>query len=197
MCSCLFFISSATVSSIPHLSFIVPVFAWNIPLVSLIVMKRSQVFPILLLSSVSLHFLLKVSFLPVFHIFCNSDLRWVYLSLSHRCFASLHFWGICKAFSDQSELTPISQWNSLHASLLLNCVPFYIFWIWTLIGHDTCQYFLYFILHFSFYWWFPMLRLSSCLFTFPSASFAFGIIPKLHCQDWCIGGTQYPFFSRS
>ena len=38
-------ISSASVRSLPFLSFIVPVFAWNVPLVSLIVLKRSLVFP--------------------------------------------------------------------------------------------------------------------------------------------------------
>ena len=41
----LFLISSASVRSIPFLSFIVPLFAWNIPLVSLIFLKRSQSFP--------------------------------------------------------------------------------------------------------------------------------------------------------
>ena len=50
----LFSISSASVRSIPFLSFIVPIFAWNIPLVSLVFLKRSLVFPILLLSSISL-----------------------------------------------------------------------------------------------------------------------------------------------
>ena len=44
----LFLISSASVRSIQFLSFIVPMFAWNIPLVSLIFLKRSLVFPILL-----------------------------------------------------------------------------------------------------------------------------------------------------
>ena len=51
----LFFISSASVRSIPFLSFIEPIFAWNVPLVSLIFLKRSLVFPILLFSSISLH----------------------------------------------------------------------------------------------------------------------------------------------
>ena len=41
----LFLISSASVRSIPFLSFIEPIFAWHIPLVSLIVLKRSLVFP--------------------------------------------------------------------------------------------------------------------------------------------------------
>ena len=46
----LFLISSASVRSIPFLSFIKPIFAWNVPLVSLIFLKRSLVFPILLFS---------------------------------------------------------------------------------------------------------------------------------------------------
>ena len=41
----LFLIFSACVRSIPFLSFIVPIFAWNIPLISLIFLKRSLVFP--------------------------------------------------------------------------------------------------------------------------------------------------------
>ena len=45
----LFLISSASVRSILFLSFIVPIFAWNVPLVSLIFLKQSLVFPILLL----------------------------------------------------------------------------------------------------------------------------------------------------
>ena len=40
----LFSISSASVRSVPFLSFIVPIFAWNVPLVSLILLKRSLVF---------------------------------------------------------------------------------------------------------------------------------------------------------
>ena len=44
----LFLISSASVRSIPFLSFIKHIFAWNVPSVSLIFLKRSLVFPILL-----------------------------------------------------------------------------------------------------------------------------------------------------
>ena len=46
----LFLISYAFVRSIQFLSFIMPIFAWNIPLVSLIFLKRSLDFPILLFS---------------------------------------------------------------------------------------------------------------------------------------------------
>ena len=55
----LFLISSASVRSIPFLSFIEPIFAWNVPLVSLIFLKRSRLFFILLFSSISLHWSLR------------------------------------------------------------------------------------------------------------------------------------------
>ena len=48
----LFLISSASIRSILFLSFIVLIFAWNVPLVSLIFLKRSLVFPILLFCSI-------------------------------------------------------------------------------------------------------------------------------------------------
>ena len=46
-------ISSASVRSIPFLSFMAPIFAWNVPWVSHIFLKRSLVFPILVFSSIS------------------------------------------------------------------------------------------------------------------------------------------------
>ena len=58
--SCL--ISSASVRSIPFLSFTESLFARNIPLVSLIFMKRSLVFLILLFSSISLQWTLRKAF---------------------------------------------------------------------------------------------------------------------------------------
>ena len=64
----LFLISSASVRSIPFLSLIVPTFAWNVPLVSLIFLKRPLVFPILLFSSISLHWLLRKAFLSFLNI---------------------------------------------------------------------------------------------------------------------------------
>ena len=46
MCYChLYLISSASVRSLPLLSFIVPILAWNVPLISPIFLKRSLVFP--------------------------------------------------------------------------------------------------------------------------------------------------------
>ena len=62
----LFLLSSASVRSIPFLSFIVPIIAWNVPLVSLIFLKRCLVFPILLFSSISLHCSLRRAFLSPF-----------------------------------------------------------------------------------------------------------------------------------
>ena len=96
----LFLISSASVGSIAFLSFIVPIFAWNVPLVSLIFLKRSLVFPILLFSSISLHWSLRKAFLSLFAIFWNSAFIWVYLSFSPLLFASLLFTVICKASPD-------------------------------------------------------------------------------------------------
>ena len=51
----LLLISSASVSSLPFLSFIVPILTWIAPLVSLIFLKISLIFPILLFYSISLH----------------------------------------------------------------------------------------------------------------------------------------------
>ena len=96
----LFLISSASVSSLPFLSFIVPILAWNIPLISPIFFKRSLAFPILLFSSISLHYSLKKAFLSVLDILWNSAFSWVSLSLSPLPFASLLFSAICKASSD-------------------------------------------------------------------------------------------------
>ena len=59
----LFSISFASVRSLPFLSSIKPIFAWYVPLVSLIFLKRSLVFPILFFSSISLHWSLRKAFL--------------------------------------------------------------------------------------------------------------------------------------
>ena len=96
----LFLISFASVQSILFLSFIVPIFAWNVPLVSLIILKRSLVFPILLFSSISLHWSLRKSFLFLLAILWSYAFKWVYLSFSPLPLASLLFIAICKASSD-------------------------------------------------------------------------------------------------
>ena len=83
-----FLVSSASVRSILFLSFTVPIFAWSVPSVFLI-FKKSQVFPILLFFSLSLHCSLKEAFLSLLAILWNSAFRWVYISFSPLSFTSL------------------------------------------------------------------------------------------------------------
>ena len=61
----LYLISSASVRSLPFLSFIVPIFIWKVLLVSLIFLKRSLVFSIMFFSSISLHWYLRLSYLSL------------------------------------------------------------------------------------------------------------------------------------
>ena len=96
----LFLVSSAFVRSIPFLSFIVPIFAWNLPLVSLIFWKRSLVLPLLLFSSISLHWSLRKAFLSLFAVLWNSAFKWIYLSFSPLLFTSHLFTAICKVSLD-------------------------------------------------------------------------------------------------
>ena len=100
----LFLISSASVRSLPFLSFIKSIFAWNVPfsqsVSQSVFLKRSLVFPILLFSSVSLHWSLRKAFLSLLALLWNSAFRWVYLPFSPLPFASLLFSVICKASSD-------------------------------------------------------------------------------------------------
>ena len=95
-----FLISSASVSSLSFLSFIETIFAWNVPLVALIFLKRSLVFPILLFSSISLHLSPGKAFLSLLAILWNSAFKWVYLSFSPLLFTSLLYTAIYKASSD-------------------------------------------------------------------------------------------------
>ena len=86
----LFLISSASVRSLPFLSFIEPIFAWNIPLVSLIFLKRSIVFLILLFFSISLRWSLRKTFLSLLAILWNSAFRW-YICPFLLCLSLLFF----------------------------------------------------------------------------------------------------------
>ena len=95
----LFLISSASVRSIPFLSFIEPIFAWNVSLVSNFLEEISSLSHyVVLLYFFALiaeeHFLISPAIL------WNSAFKWVYLSFSPLLFASLLFTAICKAFSD-------------------------------------------------------------------------------------------------
>ena len=72
-----FFFCGIFVRSIPFLSFIKPIFTWNVPLASLIFLKWSLVFPILLFSSISLDCSVRKPFLSLIAILWNSVLRWI------------------------------------------------------------------------------------------------------------------------
>ena len=74
----LFLISSTSIRFLSFLSFIEPFFALNVPLVSLILLKRSLVFPILLFSSISLHWSLRKAFLSLLAILWNDYLLAIY-----------------------------------------------------------------------------------------------------------------------
>ena len=96
----LFLISPASVRSIPFLSFIEPIFAWNVPLVSLIFLRKSLVFPILLSSSTFLHWSLRKAFLSLLATLWHSTFIWIYLSFFPLLFASLLSSCICKTSSN-------------------------------------------------------------------------------------------------
>ena len=85
----LFSISSVSVRSITFLSFIVLIFAWNILLVSMIFLKRSLDFPIVLFPSISLHWSLRRAFLSLLAPHWNSAFRWAYPSFFPLLFDSL------------------------------------------------------------------------------------------------------------
>ena len=70
------------------------------PVVSLIFLKSSPVFPILMFSSISLNCSLRKASLTLLAVLWNSTLRWLYLPLSPLPFASVLFSGICKTSWD-------------------------------------------------------------------------------------------------
>ena len=104
----LFLISFASVRSTLFLSFIVPIIAWNVPLVSLIFLKWSLVFPILLSSSISLHCSLRKVFLSLLANLWNSAFRWIHLFFSSLPFASLLFSTIYKTSLDNHFSFPFT-----------------------------------------------------------------------------------------
>ena len=116
----LFLISSASVRSLTFLSFILPIFAWNVPLVSLVFLKRSLVFPSIvfrLFSSISLHCSLKKAFLSLLAVLgtLHSD-GYVFLFL---LFLLLLF------FSQLFVRSP-------HSTILPFCISFSQGWFWSL-----------------------------------------------------------------
>ena len=81
-----------------------PIFAWNVPLISLIFLKRSLAFPNLLFSSISLHWSLRKAFLTLLAILWNSPFKWEYLSFSPLPFTSLLFIALCNTSSDNHAI---------------------------------------------------------------------------------------------
>jgi len=149
MYSCrLFLVSSASVRSMQFLSFIEPIFAWNAPLLSLILLKRSLGYLILLFSSISLHLSLRKIFLYLLTILWNSEFKWVYLSIFILPFLSFLFTAICKASLDNHcallhffflriiliTASCTMSWSSVHSSsgtLSIRSNPFNLFVIST------------------------------------------------------------------
>ena len=96
----LFLISSASVRYIPFLSFIVPIFAWKVPLVSLIFLKRPLVFLVFFLYFFAL--ITEEGFLISL---CYSLELCIPMGIAYLFFLpliSLLFSTICKASSDNN-----------------------------------------------------------------------------------------------
>ena len=137
MYSChLFLISSASVRSIPFLSFIVPIFAWNNPLGSLIYLKRSLVFHIPLISL----FLCIVHWSPSYLSYLSSGIlhsvEYIFLFLSPLAFTLFLFSTIYKASSDNhlafwhflffGMVLIAASWTMLHTSIHSSSGTLYI-----------------------------------------------------------------------
>ena len=146
----LFLIYSASVRSIPFLSFIEPIYAWNVPLVSLIILKRSLVFPILLFSSISLHWLLRKVFFSLLVFLWSSSFKWIYLSFTPLPLASLLFSAVCRppqtiylpfciSFSWELSwsLPPVQCPESLSIVLQALCVSALILWLYLSLQLDN------------------------------------------------------------
>ena len=139
----------------PFLSFIEPIFAWNIPLVSLIFLKRSLVFPILFFSSISLHWSLRKAFLSLLAILWNSAFRWVYLSFP-LCLCFLFFsqvfvrppqttifpFWISFSWEWSWSLPPIQCHESLSIVLQALCLSDLISWIYLSLPLYNCRSYL-------------------------------------------------------
>ena len=123
----LFLISSASDRSVPFLSFIVPTFAWYFPLVSLIFLKRSPIFPTVLFSSITLHWSLRKSFLSLLAILWNSEFKWVYFSF-YLCLLLLFF---SQPFVRPPQTITLHFWISFSSG-----------WSWSLYNvTNLCPYF--------------------------------------------------------
>ena len=86
----LFLVSSASVRSIQFPSFIKPIFAWNIPLVSLILFNESLVFSILLVSSICTDHCGRLSYLSLLFFGTLYSNGYIFPFSFAFCFSSFH-----------------------------------------------------------------------------------------------------------
>ena len=115
-------------------------------------MKRSLVFPILLFSSIFLHWPLRKAFLSLLAILWNSALKWVYLSLSTLSLAPPVFSSTCKAASGnhfaflyffflRMVLIPVSWQSQKPQSIVLQALSLsdLILWIYLSLPLYNCK----------------------------------------------------------
>ena len=93
-----------------------PILAWNVPLISPVLLKKSLVSHSVV-SSTSLHYSSKKAFLPLLGILWNSAFCWVYRSLSPLLFT---------LFFSQLFVKPPQT------TILPSCISFSLGWFWSL-----------------------------------------------------------------
>jgi len=114
----LFLFSSASVRSLPFLSFIVPILARNVPLISPIFLKRSLVFPMLLFSSTFYSVQLRrPSYLSLLFSGTLNSVRYIFPFLP--CFLLLFF---PQLFVKPPQTTTLPS-----------CIYFSLGWFWSLL----------------------------------------------------------------
>ena len=131
----LFLISSASTRSLSFMSFMVPIFGKNVPLISPVFLKRSLVFPLLLFSSSFIHCSLKKA-LSLCAVLGKSAFSWIHLSLSPLLFTSLLSLAVykppqiatlpsCFSFSLGwfCSLPPVQYYGPLSIVLQALCLP--------------------------------------------------------------------------
>ena len=106
------FFCTVSVRSVQFMSFIKPIFVWNVPLVSLIFLRRSLVFPILLFSSISLCWSLRKALFSLLAILWNSAFRWIYLLiLLAILFFYCLFYKIAISYITKHVTEPLIKWS--------------------------------------------------------------------------------------
>ena len=141
----------SSVKSLPFLTFIVPIFAWNVLLVSLIFLKRYLILPILLFPLFpSIDHWGRLSYFSL-AIVWNSAFKWIYLSFSPLPLAYLLSLAVCKASSDNYfsflhffflgmlliTASCTMSWTSMHgsSSTLSDLIP----WIYLSLPLYNCK----------------------------------------------------------